>query len=449
MRYLPHTEEDVQRMLSAIGTDRVEELFEAIPAALKLDRPLDLPPALSEPELIRHLDELACDNQASFGTSFLGAGAYSHNLPAAVDALVSRSEFTTAYTPYQPEISQGTLQAIFEYQTLVARLLGMEVANASMYDGASATAEAVLMGLRIRRSLKHVALSAALHPDTRKTIATYLASVDLDIVELPVGADGRLDLARSADSLDGNTALVLQSPNFYGCIEDLPAVHKLVGERGPLLIAYVAEPYSLGLLAPPGRFGADIVTGEGQAFGSSVSFGGPYLGLFATRKQHMRQMPGRLAGRTRDEQGNTGYVLTLATREQHIRRARATSNICTNEGLCALAAAIHLCLLGPRGLAAAARASRANAEYLKARIAGLDGFELPYPAPTFNEFVVRTPGEPAADLVERLAGQGLLAGVPLQRFDPARGRDLLICATEMHRKADLDRLVAALAGEER
>ena len=447
MRYLPHTEDDITQMLSAIGVTDLAELFTSIPDALKLNRPLDLQHGLTEPELLRHLDELADRNPASSSTAFLGAGAYAHAVPAAVDALVSRTEFATAYTPYQPEISQGTLQAIFEYQTLVATLTGMEVANASMYDGASATAEAVLMGLRVRRKLKCVALAGSLHPAVRKTIETYLAAVALDQITLPVGADGRLDLAAAESQLDEHTTLVVQSPNFLGCIEDLAGIGALVQARAPLFIAYVAEPYSLGLLAPPGAFGADIVTGEGHAFGSPVSFGGPYLGLFATRKKHVRQMPGRLAGRTTDEQGKTGYVLTLATREQHIRRARATSNICTNEGLCALAAAVHLCLLGPRGLQRAAYTSRANAEYLKGRIAALDGFALPYSAPTFNEFVVTTP-EPAAALVERLATRGMLDGVPLSRFGgTTQENELLICTTEVHRKADLDRLVDALSGK--
>ena len=433
-------------MLAACGLSSAGDLLSHLPPEVRLRRPLALEPGVSEYEIVEYFRARGAEN-ANGHASFLGAGVYRHYRPVLVDTVVSRGEFLTSYTPYQAEVSQGTLTTIFEFQTMMCQLTGMEVANASMYDGASATAEAVLMGLRLRRSLKRVALSAALHPDARQTIQTYLAATGLEIVELPLGADGRLDLSASAAQLDTDTALVVQSPNLYGCIEDLSAIKALVEERGPLFIAYVAEPYSLGLLAPPGRFGADIVTGEGQSFGSAVSFGGPYLGLFAAQKRTMRQMPGRLVGRTTDADGQTGYVLTLATREQHIRRERATSNICTNEGLCALAAAIHLCLLGPRGLEAAARASRANAEYLKRRIAALDGFELLYSAPTFNEFVVRTAGEPADALVARVAEQGALAGVPLSRFDRSRERDLLICATEVHRKADLDRLVDALAGK--
>ncbi|NOZ87119.1 MAG: aminomethyl-transferring glycine dehydrogenase subunit GcvPA [Deltaproteobacteria bacterium] len=443
MRYLPHTTQDISIMLHELGFEGIEDLFAGIPHSLMLQRDLHLPGPMSEPELNRHLENLEKANPAASCISFLGAGAYSHAVPAAVDAIVSRSEFSTAYTPYQPEVSQGTLQSIFEFQTVTAGLLGMDVANASMYDGASAAAEAVLMAKRVRRNITRIVLSAGLLPEVGRTIETYVSALDLEIIEAPLSGEGILDLGALSAALDKDTALVVQTPNFLGCIEDMRSLAGLAGEKNAFFISFTAEPYSLAVLEPPGSFGVDVATAEGQAFGNPVSFGGPYLGLFATSKKYVRRMPGRLVGLTRDGAGKQGFVLTLATREQHIRRARATSNICSNEGLCALASLVHLCCLGPEGLARAARISRANAEYLKAGIAEIPGFSIPYKASTFNEFVVETP-VPANDLVQESTRHGILPGVPLNRLKNGNENRLLICTSELHTRQDLDNLIRVL-----
>jgi glycine dehydrogenase subunit 1 len=431
-------------MLAASGHARLEDLFAAIPAALRLARALKVPEAKSEQEVLEHLAALAARNEnAQAGPWFLGAGTYAHFLPSAVDALVSRAEFTTSYTPYQPEISQGTLQAIFEWQTLVCALTGLEVANASMYDGASATAEAALMAIRVTRRRKVVA-AAGLHPHYRQVLATYLDGLDAELVETPLAADGRSPLAPGA--VDDETACVIvQQPSFFGTVEDLRAAAEAAHARGALLVVPVAEALSLALLEAPGALGADLVCGEAQSFGVPMSFGGPHLGFLAASKAHVRQLPGRLAGQTVDAQGRRGFVLTLSTREQHIRRERATSNICTNQGLCLLMATIYLALLGRRGLRELAELNLAKAEYAKARVRATRGLSLPFSAPTFNEFVIGVAG-PAADALARARRAGVVAGLDLAPFGRSLGPAVLFCATELASRESIDRAVALLAG---
>ncbi len=446
MRYIPHTDEDIRQMLETIGVDSVEDLFVEVPREVRLDRPLELPAPLSESEALRELKRLAAKNAtAESHLSFLGGGAYNHFIPAVIDQLISRSEFYTAYTPYQPEISQGTLQAIFEYQTLICRLTGMDISNASMYDGASACAEAVLMAARATRR-KKVLLAASLPPEYRETVATYCRHLEMELAEIPFGADGRLDAQALAGALDQQTAaLVAGYPNFFGVVEDLAPLAEAAHQAGALLVTAVAEPLSLGLVKSPGELGADIVVGEGQSFGMPVSFGGPGVGFFAARQKTVRSMPGRLVGATTDKEGRTGYVLTLATREQHIRREKATSNICSNQGMCALMATIYLSLLGKRGIQEVAEQNLAKAEYAKQAIAALPGFRIPMAGPTFNEFVVETDGDAEA-LLRRLEDRGILGGIPLQRYYPGMERRFLVCVTEQNSREEIDALVAALAG---
>lgn len=448
MRYLPHTEDEIRAMLERIGVGSIDDLFAPIPAGHRLERPLDLEPALDEAALMGHLGELAHQNEATRALSFLGAGIYDHHVPPAVDQLLLRSEFYTSYTPYQAEVSQGTLQAIFEFQTMVCELFGLEVANASMYDGASATAEAVLMARRVARR-RHVVLSGALHPEYVQTVRTYVSHVDeggapLDVA--PVGADDTTDLAALERLVTSDTAAVVVGyPNFFGCVEDLARVKKIAAEKGALLVTATSEPYALSVIKPPGAFGADIAVGEGQALAVPPQLGGPGVGLFACKGEHVRQMPGRLVGQTVDQAGKRGFVLTLSTREQHIRRERATSNICTNHGLIALAFTIRTAMLGRRGFEQVGRLCLSRAEYLKKRIDALDRFRVVSGAPTFNELVVRREDGKAAPLLAALAAKGILAGVDLGRFFPERDHDILVAVTERHSRADLDRLVDALS----
>jgi len=444
--YIPHTEAEVARMLATIGIGSIDELFSTIPAKLRLDRPLDLRPALSEQELSAELSAMAARN-ASLAPHdwFLGAGTYAPHLPSAIDALISRGEFLTAYTPYQAEMSQGTLQAIFEWQTMMSSLTGMDVANASMYDGASATAEATLMAMRVTRRHK-VVCSAALHPHYRAVVETYLGGLGAQVVEVPLAADGRTGDLRAA--VDGDTAcVVVQQPNFYGCVETLPSLAEAARAEGALLVASVTEALSLGLLAAPGEQGADIVCGEAQSFGVPMSFGGPHVGFLASGQKHVRQLPGRLVGQTEDVRGRRGFVLTLSTREQHIRRERATSNICTNQGLCLLMATIYLSLLGPSGLRRLAEMNLAKAEYAKALVRRTPGLSLPFAAPTFNEFVVRVPDSGAAALGRALAA-GAVGGLDLADHAPQLGPAVLVCTTELASREAIDRLVASLASRE-
>lgn len=450
MRYLPHTEQEIRSMLETIGVGSLDALFSDVPEAYRLGRPLALEPALDEASLMSHLESLAGKNEAARAVSFLGAGLYDHHIPPAVDQLLLRSEFYTAYTPYQPEVSQGTLQTIFEFQTMVAELLGMEVANASMYDAASAAAEAVTMSRRVT-GRRRVVVSEGLHPESRQTIQTYLRNVDGGthlIATSKLGADGRTDLAALERELTDDTACVVVGyPNFLGCVEDLTAIRALSKARGIMLVTSTHEPYALSLLAPPGAFDVDIAVGEGQALAVPPQLGGPGVGLFATRKEKdfLHNMPGRLCGETVDQKGDRGFVLTLSTREQHIRREKATSNICTNHGLIALSFTIRTAMLGRTGFEQVGRTCHAKAEYLKKALVATGKFTLPNSAPTFNEFVVRRRDGAAAPLLAAVAAKGFLGGLPLSRFYTGRDADFLVAVTERHTREDLDRFVRELA----
>ncbi|MDR3435949.1 aminomethyl-transferring glycine dehydrogenase subunit GcvPA [Telmatospirillum sp.] len=443
MRYLPLTDADRKAMLAAIGVASVDDLFIDVPQAVRRDAPVELPPHASEYEVERRLTELAGRNLvAGSGPFFLGAGAYRHHVPATVDALIQRGEFLTSYTPYQPEVSQGTLQYLFEFQTQVALITGMEVANASMYDGATATAEAAAMACRITRR-KSILLSGSLHPHYRSVTATALQFSGLTVEALDPDP---LDLEDLIGRVGPETAcVVVQNPGFFGRIVDLSALAAVCHDEGALLVVAVAEPVSLGLIEPPGAMGADIVVAEGQSIGNALNFGGPGLGLFATRERFVRQMSGRVVGQTVDADGRRGWVLTLSTREQHIRREKATSNICTNSGLCALAFTIHLALLGEAGLRKLAEINHAKAVRLAEKLQPVKGVRL-LSQTFFNEFAVAL-SKPAADVVETLASRRILAGVPASRFYPSYpelDEVLLLAATEMTSEADMDSLVAAL-----
>jgi glycine dehydrogenase subunit 1 len=437
--FTPHTGDEIREMLARVGKACIDDLFESIPAGLRARATLDLPEPRSEPAVLGELRALAARNFVPApGLCFAGAGAYAHFIPAAVDALAARGEFATTYTPYQAEIAQGTLQWIFEFQTLICQLTGLEVANASLYDGASATAEAALMALRTTRRTR-LLVSTGLHPAYRRVLETYANGLAAKVETLPLAPDGRtLAAALPADA----AGVVVQSPNVFGCVEDLRPFAAAAREVGALSIQVTNEPLALALLRPPGESGCDLACGEAQAFGVPLSFGGPYVGFLAAREKHLRQLPGRLIGETVDADGRRAFVMTLTTREQHIRREKATSNICTNQGLMALRATIYLALLGRRGLRRLAEANLALAAYARERCRAA-GLALPYAAPVFNEFVVRVPD--LAARFERLLAQGVLPGVPLSRFDPARDDELLVCATECSRRADIDRLVAGLA----
>ena len=444
MRYIPNSPDERAEMLRQIGVSSMENLFDSIPADLRLQRRLNVPAALSELELLKKFDTTATRNAAANRISFLGAGAYSHYVPTIVDSLISRSEFFTAYTPYQPEISQGTLQAIFEFQTLVCQLTGMDIANASMYDGSTAMAEAVLMAERVTRRSKVIA-SAAIHPEYLEVAHTYVQHAGIELVHSAFSSDTGTTLADALTELDDKTAaVVVQSPNFFGCIEDVQALAAKAHEAGALLIVVVTEAMSFGLLKSPGACGADIVVAEGQSFGVPLSFGGPYVGLFATREKYARQIPGRLVGEAYDAKGRRGFVLTLATREQHIRREKATSNICTNEGLIALASTIYLETMGPRGIEAVAKQCAQKAHYAASRIAAIEDFSLPFSAPFFNEFVVRAPGD-AKSLLKNLANEkGIDGGLALSRYDANRPNEFLVCVTETNTREQIDALIDGL-----
>ena len=432
-------------MLSSIGLKSAEELFDSIPDDLLLRRQLNTPAPLSETELLSRFDELGARNAGAARIKFLGGGAYSHYIPTVVDHILSRSEFFTAYTPYQPEISQGTLQAIFEFQTLVCQLTGMEVANASMYDGSTALAEAVLMAERVTRRSKVIA-SDSVHPQYLEVVKTYVqhAGIELQLVDFDQ-ATGQSAKALIEAVDDKTAALVVQSPNFFGCIEDVQALAEAAHSKGALLVVAITEAISLGLLKSPGACGADIVIAEGQSFGVPLSFGGPYVGLFATQEKYARQIPGRLVGEAYDKQGRRGFVLTLATREQHIRREKATSNICTNEGLIALAATVYLETLGKRGVQEVAYQSAQKAAFAAKEIGRLKGFSLPFSAPRFNEFVVRGPRS-ASELLRHLATKSRIdGGIALSRFFSDRPNDFLVCVTEINTRQEIDSLIAGLA----
>ncbi|SEA13330.1 glycine dehydrogenase (decarboxylating) alpha subunit [Desulfuromusa kysingii] len=448
MRYLPHTDVDVQQMLEQIGVSSIEELFSGVPENCRLKKPLAISDAKSESELLLFLKGLAEKNsKTSDWDSFLGGGAYNHFIPTVIDQLVSRSEFYTAYTPYQPEISQGTLQAIFEYQTMICQLTGMDVANASMYDGASACAEAALLAIRAGKKRHKVLLSQGLPPQYRETVATYCRYLDVDLIDVPL-QDGVTSQQELSALLDEQAAAVIVGyPNYFGQIEDLAAIAELTHTAGARLVTAVSEPLSLALFKAPGALGADVVVGEGQSFGIPLSYGGPGIGFFAVRKKDMRVLPGRLVGETVDQDGKRGFVLTLATREQHIRREKATSNICSNQGMCVLMVSIYLALYGKQGLRKLAELNYAKATYAKNQISQLKGFAIPFAGTSFNEFVVTCP-EPVARLKKRLEQQGILAGISVGRDYSDLKNGLLICVTEQNSREQIDRLVLALAGGE-
>ena len=446
MRYTPHTEAELAAMLETIGVDSVEELFADVPHAHRFPR-LDLPQGMSEPEVAALFRRHARANGAlDTHSCFLGAGAYHHYTPAVVPHLLFRSELYTAYTPYQPEVSQGTLQTIFEFQTMVARLFGMEVANASLYDGSTALAEAALMAARLRAGRRTVVVSEAVHPEYRQVVATYLSGIGLRIVTVPFDRDtGETDRAALADALDADTAALLtQYPNFLGVIEPLDELVEMTHAAGALAVAS-ADPVAMALLRPPGELGVDIATAEGQPLGIPLFYGGPYVGLLATSMRNVRQMPGRLAGEAHDAAGRRGFVLTLKPREQDIRRERATSNICTNEALIATAVAIYLAALGPNGLREVADQCYHRSHYLAAELARLPGFSPRFSRPFLREFALRAP-RPPAEINRRLwERHGIVGGLDLDRFDLGLDGCWLLTATELNSRADIDRLVTALA----
>ena len=445
MRYLPLTETDRRAMLGAIGVPSVDSLFRDVPLGARLDGPVDLPLAMGELEVERALGRMAAKNlDAGSAPFFIGAGAYRHHVPAAVDYMIQRGEFLTSYTPYQPEIAQGTLQMLFEFQTQVALITGMEAANASMYDGATSCAEAVMMANRLTRRRKAV-LSGGLHPHYRETTATHARFLGFELAAPAAAPIGGEDLMALVDS--DTSCVVVQNPDFFGHVRDYSALADACHAKGALLVVVVTEVVSLGAVKPPGAMGADIVAAEGQSIGNALNFGGPHVGLFATREKFVRQMPGRLVGQTVDADGKRGWVLTLSTREQHIRREKATSNICTNSGLCALAFTIHLALLGEAGLTRLAALNHAKAVRLADRLAKVKGVKV-LNETFFNEMTLRL-AEPAAPVVEKLAAAGILGGVPVSRFYPGDKKvaDLLIvAATETNTDDDTETFAKALAG---
>jgi len=447
MRYTPHTRTDQEQMLRALGLGSIEELYQHIPEGLRARAHVDLPPGLNELAVRRHLGALAAKNAAASDWSlFLGGGIYQHFIPSAVDAIVSRAEFLTSYTPYQPEVSQGTLQALYEYQTLICQLTGMEVSNAAVYDGASAAAEAVLMSRRIQPAKKRrVLVSRALHPQYRQVIATYFKNLkDVTLEEIPFDAHGNTDTEQLGATINDQTmCVVVGYPNFFGVIEDLPALQAASAKSGAQLITVTTEGLSLGLVKPPGAYGVDIAVGEGQSLGVPMNLGGPAYGFFACQKKFVRGMPGRLVGETVDSDGRRGFVLTLATREQHIRREKATSNICTSQTLCAIASTVFMALLGKSGLRRVAeinlaRAHDAQNRLMQARI------QTVFDGPFFNEFVVRVENFNA--LLQRCAAQKIVPGVSLEPWYPELKNCLLVCVTEMNEAKEVEAVVRTFAG---
>jgi glycine dehydrogenase subunit 1 len=441
MRYIPHTNHDIAAMLTALGVGSVDDLFAHLPQDLRARAAIGLSPGKSESEVRERLTSLAGTNLVSSEIlPFIGGGAYPHFVPVVVDHIIQRAEFATAYTPYQPEVSQGTLQAIFEFQSLVAALLGLDVANASMYDGASATAEAVLMARRIAPQRSTILLARSLHPQYRQVVRTYLDGVPgVHLRELPWGADGRIDAAVLEQWLDDTVSCVVVGyPNFFGSIEDVARISEVAHRRGALIVTATTEAVALGLLKSPGELGADIAVAEGQSLGIPLSYGGPGAGLFACRDRFLRNMPGRLVGETVDHEGRRGFVLTLATREQHIRRERATSNICTNHGLCALAATVFLCLMGKQGLRELAERNVRKSHFARDLLLHTAHCRERFAAPFFNEFVIEVPN--AREVWHRLKEQKLVAGLILEGWYPELKDCLLLCVTELHTRAEIERL---------
>ncbi len=445
--YLPNTDADRRAMLAEIGVKSVADLFADIPKEVRFSRELNLPAALSEPELLAHMRVLARKNASGADWAlFLGGGSYDHFIPSVVGHVLGRSEFYTAYTPYQPEVSQGVLQTIYEYQSLIVALTGMDVSNASMYDGASALAEAALISCASTRRTK-VVVSKAVHPEYRETIRTYARGQEIEIVEAGFDSKtGQTDLVALGKVVDDNTAAVLLAhPNYFGCLEDPEAAAKLAHDKGALFVVSV-DPISLAILKPPAAYGADICVGEGQPLGNPMSFGGPYLGFFAASEKLMRRMPGRIAGATVDHDGDRGFVLTLQTREQHIRREKATSNICSNEALNALAAAVYLTTMGKEGLREVANLCLQKAHYAQEKIAAVPGFSAPFSAPFFKEFAVKGP-KALKDINAGLAGRKMLVGPDLGISYPELKGSFLVAVTEKRTKAEIDGLAAGLGGK--
>jgi glycine dehydrogenase subunit 1 len=444
LSYVLNTPEDQKAMLASIGANSVEELFQQVPAEFRLGRALEIAPALSEIELTQHMQALAAKNRgADSSVCFLGGGAYDHFIPAVVDALAGRNEFYTAYTPYQAEASQGSLQAFFEYQTLICQLTGMDIANASLYEGGSAVAEAVFMAINQTGRSGKVLIAQSVHPEYRRTLDTYLADLDIraHVLPTPDGALSPDDLKKAID--DQTVCVVVQHPNFFGCLEEVEALTKIAKEKGAVFIVSF-DPISLGLLKKPGDFGADIAIAEGQCLGNPLVYGGPYLGVLACRERFLRKMPGRLVGQTTDRHGKRCWVLTMQTREQHIRRAKATSNICTNQGLFALRAAVYLAALGPQGLRETAELCLKKAHYAAGQLANLAGVKMKYQRPFFKEFTLHVPGDVPA-LLRRALAAGYHAGLPLGQWYADRTDCLTVAVTEKRTKAEIDGLRAALA----
>src|SRR5438270_2952741 len=444
-RYSPNASADIAEMLATIGVDSIERLFDTIPNDVKLDRLLDLPGPWSEIESRRWFRELAARNKsAADHDSFLGAGAYLHYQPACIDQLLTRAEFLTSYTPYQPEVSQGTLQSIFEYQTHQCLLTGLDVANASLYDGSTALCEAVLLAQRVVKNRKKVVVAKSVHPQYVETLRTYVQNLGIEVVQVPWTNDGRVDTAALRQACTSDVfAVAVQSPNFLGVIEDYDAIAQIADAAGAVKIAVIAEATSLGILTPPGAHGFDIAVGEGQAWGVPTQFGGPFVGFMVVKDALKRHMPGRLVGETVDVDGKRAYVLTLATREQHIRRGKATSNICTNEALIALAANMYLSLMGKEGLREVGQQCLSKAAYLRAELQKIGSVILPFSGPIYNEFVVRTPF-PAAEILADLEHEKILGGIPLGQFYD-HDNDFLVAVTELHTRENLDHFVAVLS----
>jgi glycine dehydrogenase subunit 1 len=442
MAYIANTQDDVRVMLGTIGLESLDQLFDMVPPEFRLRRTLKIPPALTELDLTQHIGGLLAQNRgADQRVCFLGGGCYDHFIPAVVDNLASRGEFYTSYTPYQPEASQGTLQATFEYQTLITQLTGMDVSNASLYDGGSAVAEALLMALSITRRFGRVVIPESVHPEYRQIVATFLAHLEPELVTI-AAPTGTVDPASLAAAItDDTAAVVLQQPNFFGQLEEMEELIQAIHAKGALAIVS-ADPVSLGLLRRPGDYGADIVVAEGQGLGNPMSFGGPYLGIMACREAFLRKMPGRIVGQTTDRHGNRCWVLTLQTREQHIRREKATSNICTNQGLLALRASIYLAAVGPDGLRSAAELSARKAHYATERLAAIPGLSLAFAGPYLKEFVVRCANDPASVLAE-VAELGYHGGIALARWYPALADCILIAVTEKRTRDEIDGLASA------
>ena len=442
MNFIPNTEQDRKEMMELLGISSTDELFADIDETMKLKEPLELPAPLSELELVKHVGAISSANAHVSGySSFLGAGAYNHFIPSAVDYLVSRGEFLSSYTPYQAEASQGLLQTIFEFQSMICELTGMDVANASMYDGASALAEAALLAAKYKET-DCIAVSRAVHPEYREVLSTYARAYGVRITEIEI-EEGVTSL-ELVKELESPACVIVQSPNFFGCIEDLGAIANITHERQGLFITAVVEPVSLGLLKPPGDLGADIVVGEAQAFGNALSFGGPHVGFVAACEKFLKKMPGRISGLTVDTQGAEGFILTLQAREQHVRRERATSNICTNQSANALAATIYLALMGKNGLSRVAEICAKRAHYAQKQITGIQGFEACFYAPFFNEFALQCPQSPGK-INNALLPKKIMGGLDLGNRYPDFKDSMLFCVTEMNTKEEIDALVDSLS----